>query len=289
MASEAKASNVQRMPPLPLRRPSIATRNRRETLNSVKAERTRSGGIFWDLDSLQAVRNAADRVRQSHDAWQHQIFAAEELEQLERQRKLGLFHAERERREATQRAVIDATAARAAEEQRLIADAQETAHQAALAAETARLVEEDERRQLEAEQRRIAEEERRRAENEMALIFAQEEEDRQRRIVEEEHRRAENEIAAILAREEEEERLRRLEIEAAAEAARAAEDAEQRRRQAQAEHQRRARLRNCAACLEQHDVADMTQVACEHWYCHSSLRGRRIDIPSLKWEHAHVS
>jgi hypothetical protein len=71
----------------------------------------------------------------------------------------------------------------------------------------------------------------------------------------------------------ESERRRQEEMEALAEARRLA--AEMQRRQAEeAERIRRARLKECAVCLEAEDVDKMIQVPCTHWYCLEDLRSR---------------
>ncbi len=85
-------------------------------------------------------------------------------------------------------------------------------------------------------------------------------------------RRREAETAAEAARvsEEEDKRRRRRE----AEVVRIAAKADRRRRRAQAAaEQRRARLRDCAVCLDQYDLGEMIQLTCRHWYCHGDLRG----------------
>ena len=234
MASVTNAPNVRIISGLPLWRPNIATRRPRRAANNVTAETTRSTSIVWDLDSLQSVRDATERVRQSNDAWRHQKLAAEGVVQLERHRKVDLLREERERQNAAQRAANEARATRMAKEQCLRAEAQENARLAALAEEAVRLAEEVERRHLVAEEARRAEEGRSEAEEAIALILAL----------------------------EEEERLKRLDVEAAAEAARVAEEQNERRRQAEAEEERRrARLQDCAACLEQHNMADMVQIS----------------------------
>ncbi|KAM3416961.1 hypothetical protein BST61_g8547 [Cercospora zeina] len=39
------------------------------------------------------------------------------------------------------------------------------------------------------------------------------------------------------------------------------------------EERRRARLRECAACLEQHDLSEVVQLGCAHWYGRDALQG----------------
>ncbi|KAK4541832.1 hypothetical protein LTR36_007364 [Oleoguttula mirabilis] len=109
-------------------------------------------------------------------------------------------------------------------------------------------------------------EERRRTEQVIALVLLLEEEERLRRC--------EIEIAAEVAgvAQEEEDRLMRLEAETAT---LALEPKEQRRQAQAAEEGRRARLQDCAARLEQHDLVDIVQVLCQHWYCPNDLRGKR--------------
>lgn len=246
MASATKASDVRSLPHLPLRRPSVAAKNRTKPKLVATAARTQNDSIVWDLDNLPAIREATIRVRQAHSAWQHQSSSAEEVGQLERRQKLNELLAERERRDADQRNANDSREARIAEEEGLVADMRENARQAVLAAEAAMIAEEAERRRLEAEQRRLADEQRRRVEEEFAELL----------------------------RQEEEEIIRRMEAEIVAEHARLAEEADRRTRQAQAEEQRRReRLRDCAACLEQHDLTLMVELPCEHRYCHDALRG----------------
>ena len=92
-----------------------------------------------------------------------------------------------------------------------------------------------------------------------------EEERRQRRLVErrreaEEHRRAEEEALAL------------WEAQIVAEELRRQEEAEE------AERQRRARERECTVCLEFHDMGDMTELRCEHWYCQNHLQGHKTQL-----------
>ncbi|TKA83688.1 hypothetical protein B0A55_00260 [Friedmanniomyces simplex] len=207
------ALNSQPAIGLTLRRPSLARRQPRRTAN-VRVGAAPSGSTTWDLDNLQVVKNAAERVRQTHEAWQDKIVSAEGGAQVKTQREFDLLRAERERRDAAQRSKIDERTAKAAEEQRLRAEAQESARQAALATEAARLAEEAERRQVEAELRRTAEEERKESEEAVNLILALEEQERLERI---ERLELEAAIAAAALADEADERRRRREAEAAAE------------------------------------------------------------------------
>lgn len=257
MATVVRHWSAQSAHQLPLRKVSVANRRARTGHSDVQVEKPRNQRIAWDLNDLQVVQDAANRVRQAQNAWQDQTARAEEVDHLDRQQQLALILAEREKRDAATRAARATIAARAAEEQRLKEQEREAVRQAAVAAEARWLAEVDERRQAEAEQRRLAELERQRVEDEIAAILAQEEEDR----------------------------LRAIEIEAIAEAARIAEEADERRRQVEeAERERRARLRDCAACLEQHDISEMSQVACRHWYCHGALQGKHRDLSQFCWQ-----
>lgn len=266
---------------LPLRRPSLVEpQTRRSTTTktgSDKGRRTR-----WNLYDLRAIEEAAERVRQNDEAWRDRIITAQENAQLKEERELEFIQKEREARNAAR------------------IEAEEAARQVSLAIGAARLAEEAERRQWEAELRLREEEQRREAEEAANLTFALVEQERlereERQALEaaiEVNRLAEEEDASRAAveahaaeevvrlAEEREERRRRQEAEAAAEVARIAEEEDLRRRQQEAarrqaqeaEERRRARLRDCAVCLEQHDLAGMVLLTCQHWYCHDDLRG----------------
>lgn len=129
-------------------------------------------------------------------------------------------------------------------------------------------------------------------------LVAREREDRRRRELERyyerqrvEHEkiqadivRREQEIerrnAEFLERQRQREQERRAREEAEAEARRIAEEARRieeeirRREEEEDERLRRARLRECAVCMEEADMDVMVQVPCLHWYCVEDLDSR---------------
>ncbi|KAK0263844.1 hypothetical protein LTS09_002195 [Friedmanniomyces endolithicus] len=265
------------------------------------------GSTTLDLDNLEIIRSAAERVQ----AWRHQIVSAEASSLVETQREIDLHRAAREGRIAAQGLTIEKKTLRAAEEQRLRTDVQEAARQAAIDAQAARLAEKVERRHAEAELRKVAAERRKTSEEAANLALTLEVQERlyrierleteaNLRVVKEALKRIRNrrrrkvEAVAEAARllEEADQQRRRRKAEAAAEAARVSEEEDKRRRRREAEvtriaakadrrrrraqaaaEQRRARLRDCAVCLDQYDLGEMIQLTCRHWYCHGDLRG----------------
>ncbi|KAK3642623.1 hypothetical protein LTR56_010671 [Elasticomyces elasticus] len=203
------------------------------------------------------VRSRAEEQRRQEEEAVNLVLALEESERLERLDRL-------EREAAVQ-------SARLLDE----ADQLKWAREAEAAAEVARLAEEEDERQRRREAEALAE-----------MIRLIEEAEQAQRLQDAE---AAAEVARVAA--EAEDRIRRQGAEAAAEvarlaaqvqetirrreaeAARIAAEAERSRRQAQAEEERRrSRLRDCAVCLEQHDMGGMVQLTCQHWYCHDDLR-----------------
>ncbi len=350
MATATTALNSPVANGLSLRLSSLARlRPRRNTRSRAGASPV--GSTTLDLDNLEVIRSAAERVQE----WLLQIVSAEGTSLVETQREVDLLRAERERRIAAQRLEIGKKTSRAGKEPCLRTDAQEAARQAAVDAEAARPAEEVERRQAEAELRRAAEEqretsgevanltlalgvqgrlhriERLKYESALRVVALQDEliQRMRRREVEEaapvlriaeqalkrirvrvanaaaevarldeerkqNRRRREREAVVEAARlfKEADQQRRRREVEAAAESARVSEEEDKRRRRREAEvariaakadrrkrraqaaaEQRRARLRDCAVCLDQYDLAEMIQLTCQHWYCHGDLRG----------------
>ena len=116
----------------------------------------------------------------------------------------------------------------------------------------------------EAERARREHQERLEAQRVRAAAIAEErrlEEEQRQRELEERQRVAEQQ------KRDEEEALALWEAQILAEELRIQEEAEE------AERQRRARERECTVCLDMHDMGDMTELRCEHWYCRNHLQG----------------
>ena len=76
---------------------------------------------------------------------------------------------------------------------------------------------------------------------------------------------------------EQEQRIREQAI--AARQAEIAAEEERRRRQ---EEERRARLRECAVCLEDQDMSVMIETPCRHWYCRGDIQSRAVYASSQR-------
>lgn len=102
------------------------------------------------------------------------------------------------------------------------------------------------------------------------------------------HRAQEEELAnrrARLAAEAEQRRSvleqeRRIREQAIA--ARQAEIAAEEERRQRQEEERRARLRECAVCLEDQDMSAMIETPCRHWYCREDIQSKALYASSQK-------
>lgn len=172
---------------------------------------TANVGMEWNLDHLQSVQNAAQRVRNALELWKQEIADTEEKCRSQKQRQLDALREERQRRSDAQQEAIVQQEAKAVENERRKAELRRLARQAEVEARNARLAELAEIRRIEAERQRLAAEE-----------------------------------AEAQAREDEE--------------------------------RRRARLRECAVCMEEHDLAAVTQLQCRHWYCGEDLESESTTL-----------
>ena len=100
------------------------------------------------------------------------------------------------------------------------------------------------------------------------------------------HRAQEEELASRRARlaAEAEQRQSALEeerrIREQAIAARQAEIAAEEERRQRQEEERRARLRECAVCLEDQDMSVMIEIPCRHWYCREDIQSKALYVSS---------
>ena len=102
------------------------------------------------------------------------------------------------------------------------------------------------------------------------------------------HRAQEEALANRRARlaAEAEQRRRALEqerrIREQAIAARQAEIAAEEERRRRQEEERRARLRECAVCLEDQDMSVMIETPCRHWYCREDIQSKTLYASSQR-------
>jgi hypothetical protein len=202
---------------LPIRKASVARRPQRQSEGGT--QRRQGNVVVWDLDGIQAVQDAVQRVRSSR-TWQRTVSVAKELNLSGHEAELAALRAERDGNETLRRLAEERRVTRTIDEHRRMTEARDAARREVVAAETTRL-------DQQAEQERVAVEERRRIEAE----------------------------------------TQRLAAEQGAEQVPADEE------------RRRGRLRECVACLEEHDLAEVVQLACSHWYCRDALR--RMHLPSI--------
>lgn len=234
----------------PQRVPSATFQNR--LLAAQQAQDSWLNSVTQEVTTLRLQHEEARRVsrearQQVEDQQQQERQRLQELQQAAQQARLA-ESAERRRLELVREA---------AERVKLVQERQKRRDEADRLRREAL---EEERRQLE---RRVAEIERRRAEAERIRLEAEEAE-RQRvaaEAAEAERRRLE---AAELERQ-------RIEAEAAAAMAAAAEAERLRLEVEEAERIRRERERECAVCMDRHDMDFMIKVPCPHWYCPEDL------------------
>ncbi|KAK0314273.1 hypothetical protein LTR82_012990 [Friedmanniomyces endolithicus] len=249
-ALNSQVANGMALWPLSLARPQ----SRRKAKS--RAGASPSGKITLDLDNLEVISSAAERVQ----AWRHQIVSAEGISLVETEPEIDLHHAAREVRIAAQGLGIEEKSVRAEKEQPLRTDTQDATRQPTVDARAARLAGKVERKHAEAELRRVAAEQRKTSEETANLVLALEVQERLFRIesleteatlrvatlarlvqlAEEALERTivrEADAAAEVARldEERKQNRRRRECEAEAEAARLFEEADQQRQRREAE------------------------------------------------------
>ncbi|TKA45649.1 hypothetical protein B0A54_04188 [Friedmanniomyces endolithicus] len=171
-ALNSQVANGMALWPLSLARPQ----SRRKAKS--RAGASPSGKITLDLDNLEVISSAAERVQ----AWRHQIVSAEGISLVETEPEIDLHHAAREVRIAAQGLGIEEKSVRAEKEQPLRTDTQDATRQPTVDARAARLAGKVERKHAEAELRRVAAEQRKTSEETANLVLALEVQERLFRI-----------------------------------------------------------------------------------------------------------